>query len=52
METSKRVLGEEHPDTLTTMNSLASTWKEMGRDSEVIKLMEECVQLRKADLSR
>lgn len=47
METSKGVLGEEHPNTLTTMNSLAFTWKEMGQDSEAIKLMEECVQPRK-----
>ena len=46
METRKRVLGEEHPDTLTSMNNLAYTWKEQGRDEEAIKLMTECVQLR------
>jgi hypothetical protein len=27
METSLRVLGEEYPDTLTSMASLASIWK-------------------------
>ena len=46
METRKRVLGAEHPDTLTSMNNLAFTWKGHGRDAEAIKLMEKCVQLR------
>ena len=46
METRKRVLGEEHPDTLTSMDNLALTWKEQGRGAEAIKLMEKCVQLR------
>jgi Tetratricopeptide repeat len=31
IETSKRVLGEEHPDTLTSMNNLAFIMKEQGR---------------------
>ncbi|CCD51174.1 hypothetical protein BofuT4_P085360.1 [Botrytis cinerea T4] len=43
METRKRVLGQEHPDTLTSMNNLALTWKGLGRDKEALKLMEECV---------
>ena len=46
MDTRKRVLGEEHPDTLTSMNNLAFTWKENGRHVEALKLMKECVQLR------
>jgi hypothetical protein len=46
METSRRVLGEEHPDTLTSMNNLALTWKGQGRGAEAMKLMEKCVQLR------
>jgi hypothetical protein len=46
METRKRVLGAEHPDTLTTMNNLAFTLKGCGQDAEAIKLMEKCVQLR------
>jgi hypothetical protein len=45
METRKRVLGEENPDTLTSMNNLAFTWKGQGRGAEALKLMEECVQL-------
>jgi hypothetical protein len=31
METRKRVLGVEHPDTLTSMGNLASTYKNQGR---------------------
>jgi hypothetical protein len=46
METRKRVLGEEHPDTLTSMNNLAYTEKGQGRDEEAIRLMSNCVQLR------
>jgi len=46
METRKRVLGEEHPDTLTSINNLAYTWKGQGRDEEAIRLMTECAQLR------
>jgi hypothetical protein len=34
METSSRVLGEEHPDTLTSMANLASTIKDQGRNVE------------------
>lgn len=32
METTKRVLGERHPDTLTSMNNIAFTWKKQGRN--------------------
>jgi dolichyl-phosphate-mannose--protein O-mannosyl transferase len=45
-DTRKRVLGAEHPDTLTSMNNLAFTWKEQGRHTEALKLIEECVRLR------
>ena len=44
------LLGAEHPSTLTTMNNLAFIWKEMGRDTEAITLIDECVQLRKRTL--
>jgi hypothetical protein len=37
-----RVLGEEHPDTLTSMNNLAFTWKSYGRDHDALRLMKEC----------
>ena len=44
--TSLRVLGEEHPDTLTSINNLAFTLKGRGQNAEAIKLMKKCVQLR------
>ena len=31
METRKRVLGDEHPDTLTSMANLAATYRNQGR---------------------
>jgi len=46
METRKRVLGAEHPSTLTSMNNLAFTWRGHGRDADAFKLMEECVTVR------
>ena len=46
METRKRMLGEEHPSTLTSMHNLAFTWKGYGRDAEAIELMEKCVLLQ------
>ena len=47
MKTSKMVLGEEHPDTLTSMSNLAVTWKCQDRNDEALELMVECVQLYK-----
>ncbi|KAK4119091.1 hypothetical protein N657DRAFT_650498 [Parathielavia appendiculata] len=38
METSKRVLGEEHPDTLTSMANLAHTWKSQARLGDALSL--------------
>ena len=46
METFKRVLGEEHPDTLTSMANLAFTWKEMGRNGDALSLLQTCSNLR------
>lgn len=40
------MLGAEHPDTLDSMNNLAFIWKGQGRDTEALKLIQECVQLR------
>ncbi|KAF8241450.1 hypothetical protein K440DRAFT_680229 [Wilcoxina mikolae CBS 423.85] len=39
METRKRVLGQEHPDTLTNLANLAYTYKSQGRINEAIALM-------------
>jgi hypothetical protein len=38
METSLRVLGEEHPDTLTTVANLASTYRNQGLWKEAEEL--------------
>jgi hypothetical protein len=46
IETRKRMLGAEHPDTLASMANLAYTWKGQLRDKEATALMKECVQLR------
>ena len=45
METRKRVLGEEHPNTLTSMNNLAFTWKDRDRCAGALALMMECAQI-------
>ena len=46
METRKRVLGDEHPDTLTSMHNLAFTLQSQARHEEALALMERCFQLR------
>ena len=50
MEVRKRVLGEEHHDTLTSMNNLAFTWKSQGRRADAVALMENCLQFRQRTL--
>lgn len=45
METRKRVLGPEHPSTLTSMNDLAWMWKVQGRKNEALDLITACVRL-------
>ncbi|KAG9229325.1 hypothetical protein BJ875DRAFT_508003 [Amylocarpus encephaloides] len=46
METRSRVLGQEHPDTLTSMANLAFTWNNNERRLEALGLLKECVQLQ------
>jgi hypothetical protein len=46
MEMKKKMLGAEHPSTLTSMANLAFTWKRQGRHVEALNLMKECVRLR------
>ncbi|XTI91503.1 hypothetical protein V2W45_1417066 [Cenococcum geophilum] len=50
METGSGVLGEEHPSTLTSTNSLAFTLRSQSRNKEAILLIEKCFQLRKRAL--
>ena len=49
VETRKRVLGAEHPSTLTSMDNLAFTLKRegQGRNHEDISLIEKCVYVQK-----
>ncbi|KAF2186641.1 kinesin light chain [Zopfia rhizophila CBS 207.26] len=47
METRKRVLGDEHPDTLTTMDKLASTILNQGRWKEAEELFLQVMETRK-----
>jgi hypothetical protein len=44
------MLGQEHPDTLTSMNDLAFTWQSRGRDRDALGLIKECSLLRKQKL--
>jgi hypothetical protein len=47
LEISKRVLGIEHPDTLTRMANLAYTWKRQGRHENAIDLLRKAECLRR-----
>ncbi|OHW98498.1 TPR domain protein [Colletotrichum incanum] len=44
--TSSRVLGDEHPHTLTSMANLAHTWNSQERRFDAIQLMRDCLRLR------
>ena len=43
IETRKKKLGANHPDTLTSMNNLVFTWKGTGKETEAVRLIKECV---------
>jgi tetratricopeptide (TPR) repeat protein len=47
METRKRVLGQEHPSTLTSMANLASTYRNQGRWKEAEELFVQVMETRK-----
>jgi hypothetical protein len=42
MQTIKRVLADEHPDTLLSMHNLAFTLQSQARHEEALALMERC----------
>jgi hypothetical protein len=46
MQTRKRVLSDEYPNTLTNMSNLAFTLQSQARREEALALMETCFQLR------
>ena len=50
MQTSLRVLGEEHPDTLSIMVNLATTYWNQGQWKEADKLEVQIMQKRKKRL--
>jgi hypothetical protein len=44
IETRKRVLREEHPDTLSSMANLASTYRNQGRRKEAEELEVQVIE--------
>jgi hypothetical protein len=46
----KSKLGEDHPDTLMSMHSLAISYSEAGRGAEALQLTEQVVKLQKNQL--
>ena len=44
---SRRVLGDDHPDTLHTMNNLAIVYRRQGRYEESVPLYVETLQIMK-----
>ncbi|KAL2859978.1 purine and uridine phosphorylase [Aspergillus lucknowensis] len=50
IETSKRVLGADHPDTLSSMANLASTYRNQGRWNDAEKLFVQVMEKRKTVL--
>ena len=46
METRKKVLGDEHPDTLESMANLAYIYKAKGYKNEDVRLMEIVTRLQ------
>jgi tetratricopeptide (TPR) repeat protein len=39
----ERILGPDHPDTLTSRNSLAQAYESVGRTAEAIPLLEQAL---------
>ncbi|CAE6347231.1 unnamed protein product [Rhizoctonia solani] len=46
-KTHKKVLGDEHPDTLTSMNNLANTYSDLGRFEDARALHTQVLDTRK-----
>jgi tetratricopeptide (TPR) repeat protein len=47
VEARKRKLGEEHPDTLASIDSLARSYNELGRRQEAMELREKVFEARR-----
>jgi bacterioferritin-associated ferredoxin len=52
LEARRRVLGEEHPDTLTAMNNLAQTLGAQGDHGAGRKLQEQVLEARRRVLGQ
>ena len=52
METRKRVLGYEHPSTLSSMGNLVSTYRKQGRWKEAEELFIQVIETKKRVLGR
>lgn len=52
MKTRKRVLGEKHPNTLSSINNYAFILKKKGENEKVIAFIKECVEKRKQVLGQ
>jgi hypothetical protein len=50
METSKKKLGADHPDTLTSMANLASTYRNQGRWDAAEELFVQVMEMSKKKL--
>jgi tetratricopeptide (TPR) repeat protein len=46
LKARRRLLGEEHPDTLSSMNSLAETFRALGNMAGAREMGERVLQLR------
>jgi hypothetical protein len=43
LDLRKSKLGEDHPETLSSMVRLASTWKYSGHDAKAVHLLRHCL---------
>ena len=47
VEKSKRILGEDHPDTLSALYNVANTYESMEQYGNALPLFQECMEKRK-----
>jgi hypothetical protein len=46
LDIQKGVLGENHPDTIDSMDNLAFAWMRLDKKKDAVELMEKCVDLK------
>jgi len=51
MKNRKTRLGDDHPDTLSSIANLAFAWKSSGHNAQALRLLRNCVAKRKQKLS-